>query len=430
MKRIKTIRIEGIDDQKHLSINNPTTYFLNPEYVYFSLEDANLLKKLGDRVLVGEAIIKKNNQSIIHSSVSGHIESLDEKRFNEKGKLVKHLKIKNDFYEEVYKDNLSDLIVNRNDLIKVLYDKGIVGLGGGGFPTYKKLKNKNIDTLIINACECELFITNDSKLIYLKYKQIIEGIKILVEILSINEVFFCIKINKENLINILKEEIIRQHMNNTINIFILEDEYPVGYERYLVNKIKNKNYDKYAIELDTLVLNVSTVFSIYEAIVYKKPLIEKLVTFSGDGFKNKTNVYLKIGTSLDEVIKRNIVGFNYKNKNYYLIINGLMTGESIINEEFVISNNVSSVTLLPLKEKYIEEACLGCGRCNYYCPSSLTPTEIVFAMKNNNKSLIKELKVNNCVSCGMCSYICPSRIELTYLMKIAKKMIGSEGIDG
>lgn len=425
MKRIKTIRIEG-ENKKEESIKNPTIYFLNPEYVYFSLENAKILKNLNDRVLLGEAIIKKNNNSLIHSSVSGYIESIDEKFFNEKGKLVSHIKIKNDFYEETYKENNNVLINNRNNLLKKLYDKGIIGLGGGGYPTYKKLKNKNIDTLIINACECELFLTNDSKIIYLKYKQIIDCIKTLIDILNLKEVYFCIKENKESLILILKEEIEKQNLNNIINLTLIKNEYPVGYERYLVNKVKNITYNNHPSEVNTVVLNVSTIYSIYESIYFDKALIEKLVSFSGEGFNNNTNVYLKIGTSLNEMIKRNVISYNKEVKKSYLIANGPMTGESIHSDNLIISNIVSGIISLPLEEKYRGDPCMGCGRCNYYCPSSLSPTEIVFALSNKNTKLLKELKAFNCVSCGMCSYVCPSRIELTYLMNRAKKSLERE----
>ncbi len=169
MKRIKTVKI---NEYKEIRNNIDVEYkeYLNPEYVYYSLDDCECLKNKGDYVFLGEKILlDKKNDIYIHSSVSGHIEDVEEEIFTKNNKFVNCLKIKNDYKEVKASDYHKIDVLDKNSLIELLKEKGIVGLGGGGYPAYKKI-NGDVDTLIVNACECEPFLNVDKQLIFLKYK--------------------------------------------------------------------------------------------------------------------------------------------------------------------------------------------------------------------------------------------------------------------
>ena len=425
MKRIKTVKI---NEYKEIRNNIDVEYneYLNPEYVYYSIDNCECLKNKGDYVFLGEKILlDKENDLYIHSSVSGYIEEEQEEMLSKSNQLANCLKIKNDYKEVKSSDYHKIDVLDKESLIKLLKEKGIVGLGGGGFPAYKKIAN-DINTLIVNACECEPFLNVDKQLIYLKYKEIIKCLKTLIKLLDLNKVYIALKNTKLKLINLLNKEIRKNSLEEYIKIRLMKDAYPVGYERYLINDICKKYDFKYPSDINVCVFNVYTIYSIFEAIELGKPLIEKMVSFNGDGIEKAMDIYLKIGTNLKELNEK-INKFINKDEKMYLIVGGPMTGESLRGDLYAIGKTDSNFTLMNLKEKYQSEACMGCGRCNLFCPVSLTPILILDAYKRKDKDEIKKLNVNKCVNCGICSYVCPSRLELTSTMQLAKKQIMKRG---
>lgn len=425
MKRIKTIKIrENEEIRKNLDVE--VKEYLNPEYVYYSIDNCECLKQQGDYVFLGEKILfDKINDIFIHSSVSGYIEEGFEEMFTKNNKLANCLKIKNDYKEVKASDYHKTDVLDKASLIELLKEKGIVGLGGGGYPAYKKIYG-DVDILIVNACECEPFLNVDKQLISLKYKEIIKCLKMLVKLLNLNRVYIALKNTKLKLINLLNKEIKKNSLEEYIKIRLMKDSYPVGYERYLINDICKKYEFKYPSDIKTCVFNVYTIYSIYEAIELGKPMIERIVSLNGDGIASAMDVYLKLGTNLRELNEK-MNKFINKEEGMYLIAGGPMTGEFLQVDFYAIGKTDSNFTFMNLKEKYHSEACLGCGRCNLFCPVSLTPILILDAYKRKDREEIKKLNVNRCVNCGICSYVCPSRLELTSTMKLAKKQITKRG---
>ena len=202
-----------------------------------------------------------------------------------------------------------------------------------------------------------------------------------------------------------------------IHVIEVPNLYPMGWEKSLVRYIKHVDYDSLPIEKNIIVSNASTIYSISEAL-NGKPLIEKVVTISGNAIKNPLNIKLKIGTEFSELISK----FNgYKEEDLILITGGPMMGESISSDNFIISNNLNSVIGLKNYKEKETINCLRCGKCIDNCPQKLCPVLV----KDNidNKEELKRLNVNKCIECGICSFVCPSRINLREYLRDAKKKV-------
>lgn len=387
--------------------------YLNPKYVYFKIDDNELLVKKEDNVLKGEKILKTKFDTYIHSSVSGKVVDFVE-LLDYKNNKYKFIKIENDFKEkEIYKkEDITN--ITKEEFIKNLKNNGIVGLGGAGFPTYIKYNTDDVKTLIINAVECEPYITADYNLLFNNIKEVIEILNIIDKIYNLDEIFIAIKVKNR----ILKEKIIPFISKyEKIKLVEVPNLYPMGWEKSLVRYIKHTDYKKLPIEKNIIVSNVSTIYAIYESIMYNKPLIEKVVTLSGE-FKNPCNVKVKIGTNFNELKK---IFKDYNNKDITLITGGPMMGESLESDNFIIPNNLNSVIALEKIKEDNTITCLRCGKCSANCPAKICPVLV----KDNidSKEELKRLDVERCIECGICSFICPSKINLREYMRIAKKKV-------
>lgn len=404
----------GIKLTKHKKETmNKIDEYLKPKYVYFKIDENELLKKVNDKVLKGEKILKTKYDTFIHSSVSGKIIEKVEMTDYQNNKC-QFIKIENDFKEqEIYKEqNIKNIA--KEEFIENIKNNGIVGLGGAGFPTYLKYNTDNVKTLIINAVECEPYITADYYNLFNYTKEIIEVLNIIDNIYKLDEIIIAIKVKNR----ILKEKIIPYiSKNNKIKIVEVPNLYPMGWEKSLVRYIKHTDYKKLPIEKNIIVSNISTIYTIYESLKFNKPLIEKVVTLSGD-FKNPTNVKVKIGTEFSELKK---IFKDYKSKEITIITGGPMMGEAISSDEFIISNNLNSV--IALKEIKEDEilTCLRCGKCSANCPSKICP--VLVKDNINDKQELKRLNVERCIECGICSFVCPSKINLREYLRSAKKKV-------
>lgn len=388
--------------------------YLKPKYTYFSITNNELLVKENDQVIVGQKLMKTKFDSYIHSSISGKVIGIEEK-LNYKNEQEKFLKIENDFKEKNnFKENKITNI-SKEKFIYTLKENGIIGLGGAGFPTYIKYNNEIIETLIINAVECEPYITADYTICLNNIKEIVETLNIIIDIYNIKEVFLAIKVNNRK----LKETIIPYIAESKkIKLIEVPNLYPMGWERTLVRYIKHIDYDKLPIEKNIVVSNASTIYSIYEALKYNKPLIEKIITISGNAIKNKTNVKIKIGTSFKELID---IFKGYKYDEITLISGGPMMGESINSDDFIISNNLNCVIGLKKQIEVDPTICLRCGKCNDNCPAKICP--VLVKDNINNKEELQKLDVFRCIECGICSFVCPAKINLREYVKNAKKKV-------
>ena len=395
-----------------------------PKIVYIPLisgndTDITILVNKGEYVYKGSIIGKRKGdfRIPIHSSVSGTVLDFKEKLcFN--GKKVKCVVIENDFKEKIEnKTNVTKNInkYSKDEFIEIIKENGIVGLGGAAFPTYVKYEHNKINTLIINAVESEPYITADYALAKSKCEEILEAIDAILEINKIDEAIIAIK--KENIeLKQIFDNFIGTYLK--IKIQLVSNYYHSGWERQLIKEILNEEYDKFPIERGILVNNISTIYAIYEALKFNKPLIERMVTFSGECLNEKKNVLVKIGTPIKEILEQ----LQLDNKSI-LIAGGPMMGIKVSND-LVLSSNINCIlALTPNKED--SSSCINCGKCVEVCPAKLSP---VLIMKQVNKKThkieqLKKMNPNSCINCGLCSYICPSKIDVRGQIINAKKTL-------
>ncbi len=398
---------------KQISINEIKEY-VNPKSVYFEIkENDEILVKENDTVEIGTPIIKNTKkETFIHSSVSGKVKKIT-KKINSLNIETDFLEIENNFKEKdiFKKQKISKL--DKKEFIEILKQNGIVGLGGAGFPTYKKYDNVEIKTLIINAVECEPYITADYMLTVNYIKEVIEVLNLILEIFNMEEIFIAIKTHNQ----LLKDKII-PFTNNKIKLIEVPNLYPMGWEKSLVRYIKHTDYKKLPIEKGIVISNISTIYSIYEAVYCNKPLIEKIITVTGNAINKPTNIKIRIGTPFNELIK--ICG-NYNTDSVSLVAGGPMMGNSISTDQFIIPNNLNCVLILNEQHELKPITCLRCGKCSDNCPVKISP--VLVKDNINNKSELQRLDVNRCIGCGICSYVCPSKINLREYVQEAKKKV-------
>ena len=412
-----------IPRKKNMSLKEDILNFNKPKYVYIPLiafhdEDITVLVKKGDYVCKMDEIgRKKGNFKVpIYSSVSGKVLDIEE-HDHISGKKVKCVVIENDFKEKV-KDlkETTDKInkFSKEEFIDIVKNAGIVGLGGAGFPTYAKYDtDTKIKVLVVNAVECEPYITADAMHIKNHVEELLEAIDAVLTINNIEKAVLAIRKDNTVLIDAVKEYI-GSYLN--IELKILKNIYPMGWERLLIKEALRVTYDRLPIEKGIVVNNASTLFAIFEALKYNKPLTDRVVTFSGEGLKHPRNVLVKIGTKVEDVL--NELGYNKKDK-LLIIAGGPMMGITS-STDLVISADVNAVLLLK-DIMYDSVRCIRCGKCYLVCPANLYPVLIKDFYKNKDK-LIK-LEPNKCVECGLCSYICPSKINVREYVREAKKTI-------
>ena len=417
----KNIKICEYKDNKKISNDVKSIDYLNPKNIYLPLFDHNesyeCLVNLDQKVIKGEIVAVSTKTKIpLHSSVSGIVKSINTKMWTKIGKLVECIEIEND-YQETINNILENRQLTKDEIIKSIQEAGIIGMGGAGFPTYIKYQ-KEADILIVNGCECEPFITCDYRLMLEQTIKLINGTHYALKALNASVAYIAIKKQNHEVIDILNK-----YIDDKIKLLLVNNKYPVGWERYLVYKATKRKYNNIPIEVGCIVNNVSTIIAINEAVRYRQPLIERLVTITGYCLENPINVRCKIGTTLDEIINY-IGGLKHKYHKKVLMAGGGLTGKSIPVDELVITKSLNCVTIMPLPKEYNKLSnCIGCGRCAYICPTKLTPTEIKKYYQLKDKEELNNLKSNKCIECGLCSYICPSKIDLTFFTTKAKEFL-------
>lgn len=412
-----------IDGRKELSDHKKLITYFKSENIYIPLihngKELEILVNEGDYVKVGTLIAQRLDHFHVpvYSSCSGLVTGV-EKRLHSSAKMVKHLVIKNDFkFEEEKYESLDYLKATKEQIVDFIKEKGLVGQGGAGFPTYiKYLAADKCETLLINGVECEPYITSD----YIGSKK--ESIALKAGVLSLlkastaKKCKIAIKSYKVELINSLKELFKDE---SKVEITGVVDAYPLGWERTLIYELTKKRYKQLPIEVGFIVSNITTAIQLGKSLITGLPPTAKIVTISGEAINNPTNVFCPIGTPVNELIE--LCG-GYNQEEVQLIMGGPMMGTSVGNDKLVIGSANNAVTVVKYQE-YKAMGCLRCGTCLDHCPISLQPIHINEAEKVKDLDRIYRLNASQCIECGLCTFVCPSKLALTEGIRRAKKAL-------
>lgn len=437
MKKRKALK-KGLHlyEGKELSKDFPITSINASSVTVYPLSQhigvpAEPLVKPGDRVLKGQMIAKAGGfvSAPVHSSVSGTVKSIENRRVVN-GSSVKSIVVENDGLDEEVegmgvKSNPDEL--SPQELLQKIKDAGIVGLGGAGFPTAVKLSPKNadeVDTLIINGCECEPYLTVDYRIMLEKGEQIVKAVRQVQRILPNAKAVFGIEDNKNDSIKVIKGFI---KPDDNMDICELKTKYPQGGERSLIYAVTGRKINSKMLPADAkcVVLNSSTCFAIYNALYENIPLIYRYMTVTGDGVNQCNNFKVPLGCSHQYVAEK--CG-GLKDGVVKIISGGPMTGFAMSNLDVPVQKTSASILAFTEDDVASVEAtnCIHCGRCVSVCPSNLVPQMLAKTVKKNNYSAFEDMGGMECVQCGCCSYICPARIPLTHLFNVGKAEVRKE----
>ena len=380
----------------------------------------DMFVKEGDKVAIGTKLAVCNERNVvpIYSSVSGTVKGTS-KIMHASLKPVEHLVIENDGENRIEQSfPVMDFeTASKDELVEFMMNAGIIGLGGAGFPAYIKYKfAKDVEKLIINAVECEPFITADYKTMQLKKVELRTGILAMLKMSAAKEAVIAIKKTHPDLISFIND--VFKDVSN-VNAAGVPDVYPMGWERVLVRELMHKEYDKLPGEVGALVNNAETAIAFGEALLYGRPIVSRTLTVSGTAVKQPVNVHVPVGVPASEVVA---ACGGYTVEDVKLIAGGPMMGKTIVNDKFVIDRNMNALTVLENKP-FDSIACLRCGKCSDHCPAGLQPVRIAQAVKLNDKSAMDKLCALDCIECGLCTYICPSRLDVTENVRRAKRQL-------
>ncbi|MCL2036166.1 MAG: RnfABCDGE type electron transport complex subunit C [Oscillospiraceae bacterium] len=385
------------------------------------------LVKPGDRVLKGQLIgdSSGNVSAPVHASVSGKV-SGETEILNISGKLSRAIVIETDSIQELHPDIKPPTVTDRESFLKAVRDSGSVGLGGAGFPTHLKLdydrKRATADTLIINAAECEPFITSDYREIMELPHDVIEGIRLVMKYIGIPKALIGIEGDKPDAIEKMRE--VSANFPE-ITVKQLPAKYPQGAEKVIVYQMTGKLVKKGKLPLDSgcIVMNVSTISFLAEYMRTGIPLITRRVTIDGDeeliDKENAKNVFVPVGTTLEHL--RKIAGL--KREPARIIIGGPMMGSCVYDMNTPVVKTTGSVLFLGEPDFTRESPCIRCGKCIHVCSINLNPYEINRAYDAKNVEMLKKLCADMCMSCASCSFICPAKRHISEKGQLAKQLV-------
>lgn len=386
------------------------------------------LVKKGDTVKVGQVIGDTDAfvSAPIHSSVSGTVKEITTVR-NVMGGYDQAVVIETDGKQELFEEIKPPVVNDMKDFIAAVRASGLVGLGGASFPTHIKFNPKNldeVDTLIVNAAECEPFITSDHRLMLENAQDIMDGILALMKYLELKVAYIGVEENKPDAIENLRKVIAENGHSDDVKVEVLRARYPQGAERVMVYEVTGKtlNAGELPAQLGIILSNVTTIAFLGQYLRDGVPLVKKRVTIDGNAVTRPTNIIVPIGARIADVIA---ACGGYKAEPKKILMGGPMMGRSIFSDEVPIIKNNNAILAFDGPQALIPEetACIKCGMCTRACPFDLMPVSLVAAYEAKDADKLNALKVMQCMECGSCSYICPAKRPLSFTHKMAKGFV-------
>jgi electron transport complex protein RnfC len=416
---------------KHYRIDN-ITY---PQFVYLHLSQHTgkhsvPIVKIGDYVLRGQKIAEADGwvSTTLHSSVSGRVVDIKNVIHPTLKKFMPAVVIESDGHKKSVEFNTKYKEYYRyspQELVEYIKECGIVGLGGAAFPTHVKLsppKDKVIDYVIANGCECEPYLTCDDRVMQEYSYEIVEGLKIAMYILNALKGYIVVEDNKPEAYEKLKEKVAE---TPNIEIKVVKTKYPQGAEKQLIKAVLNKEVPSGGLPMDVgvVVQNVSTLVAIYNAIIKGIPLIERVITISGD-VERKGNFLVPIGILLKDIIKTLNIDTSEIKK---IIFGGPMMGIAQSSIEIPVVKGTSGILLF--KDNFVPEGymqCIRCSKCVMLCPMKLMPNFLSLYIEHEKWDKVQLFSPFDCIECGCCSYVCVAKRPIVAQIKYAKSVLISK----
>lgn len=420
---------------KELSENQPMEVLMPKGELVFPLSQhigapAKALVKKGDQVLAGQKIAEAGGfvSAVVISSVSGTVKGIEKRRMANGG-MVDSIIVENDGQYKTIEglgterdlDSLS-----KEDILGMVKEAGIVGLGGAGFPTHVKLAPKapeKIDHIIINGAECEPYLTSDYRRMIEEPEKVIGGLKAILKLFDGAKGVIGIEDNKPEAIKKMTE-LVKDEPR--IEVCPLKTKYPQGGERTLIYAVTGRKINSSMLPADVgcIVDNVDTAAAIYMAVCKSTPLMTKTVTITGDAVANTKNYSVLLGTCYQELVD---AAGGFKKDPEKIISGGPMMGQAMFDLNVPVSKTSSSLTCLSKDDVAAMEpsACIRCGRCVSVCPSRIVPQKMYRAALKHDLDAFVKLDGMECCECGCCSYICPARKPLTQSFKEMRKAVAA-----
>lgn len=380
--------------------------------------------KKGDYVYKGQVIGEGQGGLVcpVHSSISGTVTAIED-RVGAMGQKVTHVVIENDFKSEIHPDikkcekAIEELTFE--EIVEIIKNAGIAGLGGATFPTHFKISSARgkVDKLIVNCCECEPYITANHRLMLERPSDIMNGVNLVLKALGIKACDIAIEDNKKDAIERMS---VYDKPGDDIHIKVLKTKYPQGDERqliYAIDKIEIPT-GKLPADVGRIVLNAETTAAIWRAFTTGMPLIERVITVTGDCVTRPKNLLVPLGTSILDII--NYCG-GYSGEIEKIISGGPMMGMAQWDENAPVIKGTASILCFKKKDKKpLPENCIHCGKCVGSCPMHLMPLYLASFSKMGDWEACRDFDVLSCVECGCCTYQCPGNVPIVQYIRTAK----------
>ena len=381
----------------------------------------------GDRVLKGQKIAEAGGfvSSPIYASASGTVKAIEPRRVAV-GDMVNSIVIENDgAFEEVSYTPCEDVTaLSKEEIIGKVKEAGVVGMGGAGFPTHVKLSPKEpekIEYIIANCAECEPYLTSDYRRMLEEPEKLVEGLKIILRLFDNARGILAVEDNKPDCIQILKD---LTKDDTRISVKALKTKYPQGAERQLIYAATGRAINSSMLPADAgcVVDNVDTVVAIYHAVKEGRPLMNRIVTVTGDAVNDPRNFYVRIGMNYKDLIEE---AGGLKTQPEKVVSGGPMMGFALFDLNVPTTKTASALLCMTKDEvsMYEPSACINCGRCVEVCPGRIVPQKLAICAEHGD---LEGFEANNgleCCECGCCSYVCPAKKQLTQSIKSMRKLV-------